>query len=326
MFRRLSAFIIALMICALPVITWAADETDNPIQLPQSSSDDQMQAVNQQMDQVEAGKAPLDTAKHSETLTGWDLEITPESSYIRYHEPTLMKETGNMYGINADFIYHPPKGNMLNTEITDMYRLDTMFSYGKVDYRGGYVSNGVTVPAGFNGIDDYMVEIRGISGKDFFFNNGNTRLTPYIGGGYRSLYDSLYEFKPGGYDRRIQYLYFPTGGEIMTKLGNGWSIGADAEYDIFLRGFVTSYLETIGLGKLTNTQKNGYGVRGSIKILKNYGNFNFIFEPYVRFWHIQTSRLDTSTPFIYQGRWYIVNGWEPNNNSLELGGKLGIEF
>jgi len=257
----------------------------------------------------------------------WDLTLSTEASTIKYVEhvlgTTFIKELGSMYGINAVLTYHPAVGNALNTEISDVYRLEAMFTYGKMDYRGAIqYSDGSSSPESFDGISDYMVEIRDLVGKDFNFNRQSTRLTPYIGAGYRSLFDASFANKPFGYDRRIQYIYAPIGAEIMTKLNDGWSIGADAEYDIFVRGFVTSYLGEIGLGDITNTQKGGYGLRGSVKLVKNSDHFNLFIEPYVRFWDIHASRWDSSTPF--NGYFFIAE--EPANTSFEIGGKLGIEF
>ena len=308
-------------------ITW-----NDVCDVPESSYQKQIEAVNQQMDQIQGIAAPSQTAvqvpqpvvKKSE----WVYTIAPEVSYIRYHEPGLMKESGTMSGLSGIFTYHPPEGNPLNTEITDVYRFEAKFSYGKVSYHGGIeYSDGSSTPESFNGINDYMLEVRDIAGKDFDFNQQTTRLTPYFGAGYRSLYDAMVANKPYGYNRHIQYVYLPLGAEAMTKLMDGWSIGADAEYDLLIRGFATSYLETIGYGKLTNTQNNGYGLRGSIKLIKSEDRFNFILEPYVRFWHIQNSHGNSTVPFLYQGQEYVVNGYdEPNNNSIEIGGSLGIEF
>jgi hypothetical protein len=293
-----------------------------------------MEIVNQQMDQVQGETPPLNMPQDdyrdfqiSQKESEWVYKITPEVSYIRYHEPGFMKESGVMSGINGSYTYRPIAGDVLNSEITDMYRLEGRFSYGKVDYNGGVQSSdGSSTPESFNGINDYMMEIRMLVGKDFIFNNQSTLLTPYLGGGYRFLFDSLYENKPYGYNRLIQYFYLPTGAEITTKLGDGWSIGADMEYDIFLGGLVESYLGGIGLGDLQNVQKTGYGLRGSIKLVKKRKRYNLILEPFVRYWTIHASNVGASKPFSYNGQEYVVFGEEPDNNSLEIGGKLGIEF
>jgi hypothetical protein len=235
-----------------------------------------------------------------------------------------MKSKGRMAGINVNFILRPPQGNYLNTQFVDMYRLDSRFEYGKINYYGGIQhGDGSVTPETFDGIDDYMAEVRLLFGKDFNFNARSTRVTPYLGGGYRYLFDASSKNKPGGYNRRIQYLYLPTGLEVMHKLGNGWSFGADAEYDFFIRGFVTSYLQTLGYGDLNNTQRGGFGLRGSIKLVKSFDRYSLFLEPYVRYWHIHNTRWSESKP---NADGYVIIGEEPDNSSLEMGGKLGVEF
>ena len=258
--------------------------------------------------------------EHPENNYG-KLAIGSETSYISYRESvkgsTFMKEKGVMSGINSSYTLRPPPGDILNFDDLDFYRLDARFDHGEVKYEGSNI---------FNGISDYMVEIRGLLGKDFNFYSDSVRLTPYFGIGYRSLYDSLVEDKPHGYNRWIQYLYIPTGAEVMAQIKDGWAIGADAEYDFFTYGHVTSYLGEIGAGDLGNIQEHGYGLRGSLKLEKKWSRFNFILEPYVRYWHIHNSRVNTSAPFLYNGQYYVIVGFEPDNTSTEIGGKISIEF
>ena len=334
-------YILFLLILSSVTVAQAADQQSGGItgndgyDAPKSYSQQHMEIVNQQMDYVQGKTTSLKNNPQvvyrdfqiPQKKSEWVFEIAPEVSYIRYHEPGLMKESGTMSGINGSYTYRPMAGDVLNTEVADMYRLEGRFSYGKVDYNGGIQnSDGSTTPESFNGINDYMVEIRMLIGKDYSFNNQSILLTPYLGGGYRSLFDSLYENKPYGYNRHIQYLYIPTGSEITAKLGEGWSIGADVEYDIFLGGLVESHLGEIGLGDLQNVQKSGYGLRGSIKLIKKSKYYNFILEPFVRYWSIHTSNVKSSKPFSYDGQEYVIFGEEPANNSLEIGGKLGVEF
>jgi len=274
--------------------------------------------------QTDYSVADASTPKHYD-----EFDIAPEISYISYREPGLkVKESGMMYGINGSYTYRVENNQDFYTKILNMGRLEGLFSYGKVDYHGGLqnLDGSYAGSDNFNGINDYMVEARGLAGRDFKFNNDSIRLTPYIGIGGRSLFDSDGENKPYGYNRWIRYVYIPTGVEAMTKLIDGWSIGADAEYDIFLYGRVTSYLGEAGLGDLENTQTRGFGLRGSIKLVKEWQRFNIILEPFVRYWHIYNSGFAPSTPYYYNGSYYYVLGEEPNNSSLEVGGKLGVEF
>lgn len=254
------------------------------------------------------------------------IAIAPEVSYIKYHEHGLMRESGAMSGINGSYTYHPREGNILNNEIINMYRVEGRFSYGKVDYQGGVEhEDGSVTPQSFNGINDYMFEIRSLMGKDYYMGRSKI-LTPFFGAGYRSLYDSLSENKPFGYNRQIQYLYVPIGAQATADLTNGWSLKAIAEYDFLIRGYVTSYLGEVGLGDLQNRQTSGFGMRGSIKLVKRTKYFNVTLEPFIRYWSIHASHIGQSTPFTLDGQNFVFLGEEPPNTSVEVGGKLGIEF
>jgi hypothetical protein len=322
----------ALFLLISPIIALAQAWGDNEIPT-ESSYQQHIQIVNAQLDAVAQGVTIPQTCQIAKNDTKndkkdeWDIDITPEVSYIKYHEHGLMRESGTMAGINTRFTYHPKEGNVLNNEITDVYRFEGKFSFGKVDYQGGIQNSDLTTtPESHKGINDYMVEIRSLMGKDFFFNNRSTVLTPFFGAGYRSLFDSLFENKPYGYNRHIQYLYVPTGMEVTNDLSHGWSIQTDAEYDIFFRGYVTSYLGEIGYGDLHNTQSSGFGMRGSIKLIKKSDHFNFTLEPFVRYWSIHASNIKASAPFTFNGQQYVFIGEEPPNTSLEVGGRVGIDF
>ena len=82
-----------------------------------------------------------------------------------------------------------------------------------------------------------------------------------------------------------------------------------------------SYLGEIGFVNIQNAQNKGYGLRGSLKLTKKGGRFNIFLEPYVRFWSVQQSK-----PYYPFGESFGLYYVEPNNSSLEIGGKLGIEF
>jgi hypothetical protein len=293
--------------------------------------------VNEQMDQVEASKNPNPPPRSlskkadisfSPQTPRTVYKIAPEVSYIKYTEPGLMKESGMMFGVNVVSTLHPYPDDDLKSLIShiDMYRFEGRLAYGKVNYRGGTVdiNTGNVTPAAFNGINDYMGEIRLLAGKDFAYQPA--KMTPYIGFGYRHLFDGLRAFKPAGYDRRIQYFYVPMGADFAFSLAQGWSLETNLEYDYFIRGIVHSYLGQIGFGNLENQQTSGYGLRGALRLLKNSGPFNFLLEPYVRYWHIYDSKESQSDVFSFGGSQYVLIGIEPNNTSLEMGIKLGVEF
>lgn len=236
-----------------------------------------------------------------------------EISYITYEEPGIMEETGVMYGILADYTWHSDRQFLV--------RVDGKLSYGQVDYDSsgtGSVDN----------INDYMAEVRVVGGFDFEVLKGSTA-TPYAGVGYRYLRDELggRTSTTGalGYDRESNYFYIPVGIEVRKSLQGAWSVGFNAEYDVFIRGFQRSHLgdAVAGLDTLENEQDQGYGIRGSIKITKAAERVSFFAEPFIRYWNIGQSDTKDVT---FNGTPIGVVGYEPKNNSTEYGIKLGMNF
>jgi len=307
--RAIPIYAFFLLLSAFLVNANAAENRDVIIQ-------QQMDQLENQIDQTfnPAPKKP----------THFDYEIAPEFSFIKYNEPNFIKEFGYMDGISGSITYHPHDGD---SSFHEMYRLEGMFNYGKVNYRGSTIdlNTGDITPTNVNGIQDYMVEMRGLIGADFHLFKSEL-LTPYIGFGYRSLYDTASSIKPGGYNRWIQYFYLPIGTDITTRLNDQWSLTTNLEYDLFILGRVTSYASTDGLGTIVNTQRKGYGLRGSLKLRKILNHYNIFFEPFVRYWNIRKSEGKTLGPFLIGSSEEFLTFVEPLNSSLELGGKLGIEF
>jgi len=235
-------------------------------------------------------------------------EIGPEVSHIEYKEPDVMKEEGIMYGINASYTYH--HNVMLKAEIG--------YSYGYVDYKNsGEVDN----------IEDYLFEMRVLAGYDFSIDESSI-ITPYIGFGYRLLYDDMggmvSSTGASGYDRESQYYYIPVGIETFSDISNGWFFGITAEFNYFLEGKQTSYLSDAdpGYNDIENKQKDGHGFRGSLKFQKKGEKVSCIIEPFIRYWKIDKSEVETVT---YYGALYGT-GWEPENESTQVGIILNIVF
>lgn len=233
----------------------------------------------------------------------------PEISYIKYEEPGLMEEKGMMYGIVGSYAYR----NKL------MLKAEGKFAYGQLDYEGATWGG---TPLTIKSIENYMWEFRGALGYDFAVKA--ITITPYLGIGYRWLQDNTQEKYIGGYQRESNYLYLPIGVEAVVNLGNGWSLGAAGEYDVFLWGKQISYLSDLdpGFNDPENKQTKGYGVRGSITLAKKGEKAGFIIEPYIKYWKIEDSDVELltyyGTPFSYV--------LEPENNSTEIGCKLAITF
>ena len=259
---------------------------------------------------VQQPAAPVDH------VPGWkfnkvnQFELAPEFSYIHYREPGFMREKGPFFGIYGAYYSRPTEYQ--NYPI-NVFHIDAHLNTGIVNYQG----SGVT-----NGIHDYLFEPRTWVGRDFNFGP-NVQLTPYAGVGYRLLYDSLSKASNGGYDRRSQYLYVPVGIETKFQLSHGWQMGINGEYDTLIRGWQTSYLSDADpfFPNVHNVQHNGYGLRGSIDFVKKIGRFNFTLSPYIRYWNIKRSAIGVAT-----NEYYEIIGFEPTNNSTEVGFRIHMEF
>ena len=245
----------------------------------------------------------------AESLQRHTVEVGTEISHITYDEPGVMEEKGVMSGLFGSYAYHN----------NYMLRAEGRFSYGQVDYNGK-LSNGT--PYTINSIDDYILEFRGLGGYDFPILT-TTILMPYIGFGYRYLNDDS-SFDPAGYERESNYLYSPIGIEIITPFKNGWSIGFTFEYDYFWKGVQKSHLSDVNpsFNDVENDQNDGYGLRGSVEFQKKGDKVDYLIEPFIRYWNIDRSENANIT---YAGTLWGY-GWEPENDSTEIGVKLGVGF
>ena len=134
----------------------------------------------------------------------------------------------------------------------------------------------------------------------------------------------MYKRQARGYDRESNYFYSPVGLEFGTKLNEEWKLGVSTEYDLFWRGEQKSHLEDAdpGFNMISNNQNSGYGIRGSLKLEKKGEQFDLLFGPYVRWWRIGNSRSANVT---FSGV-IVGTGYEPKNETLEVGGQLAVRF
>jgi len=238
-------------------------------------------------------------------------ELGLEVSHIQYREPGTMHDTGNMYGVAGAYKIHADK---------IVFSLNGRIAYGKVDYNGALMSG---EPYTMSGIEDWIIEPRLCIGYDFAASK-KVCLTPYVGVGYRYLFDGAGK-DPNGYDREANYVYSPIGIDAIVDLKNGWSLGVTAEYDVFWCGIQRSHFEQLYPGDLDETdsdQRKGYGARGSIRIKKQLKAFDLVMEPYIRYWNIAQSDLSIVTA----GNVPVGDGWEPKNNSTEYGVKIAASY
>jgi len=251
---------------------------------------------------AERTRGPVPLPVHS-------FEIGPEIAYMEYREPDVMRQDGFMYGLKASYTYRD--------EV--MFRIEGRSSYSEMDYKNS---------GEMNNLNNYVFEARGLVGYDIPLTR-TSLMTPYIGFGYRWLYDDsgghVSTTGAYGYDRESNYYYTPLGIETYSDLGNGWSWGMTAEFDYFWEGRQYSYLSDaspVYYSDADNKQNDGYGLRGSVRLQKKGDTVSFVFEPFVRYWEIDKSDYDY---VLYGG---VPNSavYEPKNETIEIGALFMVLF
>ena len=236
------------------------------------------------------------------------LEAGFQLSQITYKEPGLMKESGFMYGL---FLSYSNKKEL-------MAKFDGLMAFGQMKYEGS-LSDGT--PLTITGIKDTMIELRAVFGPVEPLSD-TLAVIPYIGFGYRYLYDGANN-SPSGYGRESNYLYLPIGIESPPPTRTGWTVGFTLEFDLFLQGKQVSHLSEAdpGFNDIENGQTSGYGLRGSVRFI-NAGRKDIIIEPFIKYWKIGESEKEIVT---YYGM-PVGEAWEPANNSTEIGVRCALRF
>lgn len=255
-------------------------------------------------------------------------EFGSELSWFNYEEPNFMEEDGILYSFFSGYTYRTHENAKVgslsemfsNGNNINVFEVDARVGFGNVDYES--VSTGSV-----DNIDDFIFELRGIAGYDFPVAE-DSRITPYIGLGYRYLNDDsagkTTSTGASGYERESNYFYIPIGVEAATELENDWSLSVSVEYDFFVTGKQESHLgdAIAGLSTIENDQDDGFGVRGSVKVTKKMEKFDVFIEPYVRYWKVDDSEV---APITFSGV-LVGFGQEPENNSVETGARIGFNF
>jgi hypothetical protein len=169
------------------------------------------------------------------------------------------------------------------------------------------------------GVPDLILEARAVAGMDWIGTGAS--LSPYLGLGYRYLYNDLrVSGSSGGYRRYSNYFYAPVGFTARFRLGEGWVLAPTLEADVFLQGKQVSELSDTGLGYIdvTNYQNTGRGHRASLMVEKDA----WAFGAWTQYWHISDSDVQ------FAG---VVGGTprtarEPENYTRESGLELRYRF
>ena len=255
-------------------------------------------------------------------------ELGTEYYTYKYTEVIGVKVTGKKGGLVGSYTSRPWENQRIKSfkdifsgkNKINMFKVEGRLSYGAVDYSGSGT---------WGGIPDWNFEGRVLVGDDIPVMSA-TRLTPYLGFGYRHLFNK-FSVAPArnvegidyssGYDRLSNYFYIPVGLEAETHLTSHWSLGLKSEFDFFLWGKQISKLDksvdkndvNAGFPRVNNDQKKGLGWRASARLTRESEKFDIFAEPFFRYWHISDSVAD--------------NGfYEPNNKTWECGINTGVKF
>jgi len=199
-------------------------------------------------------------------------EVGVQLAHYHYEEPNFAKFIGTRGGIVGAYTFTRANGMF--------FRVDGRESYGALKYQGSGTQDSVP---------DLIVEARGVAGMDFPAGSG-VSLSPYLGVGYRHLYNDSRGYtstNAAGYRRYSNYLYAPAGVTIRFDLGKRWVLAPTFETDIFILGKQKSRLSdaNVGFNDVTNTQKHGYGWRASLMVEKDH----LAFGAWTHYWDIKDS-------------------------------------
>jgi hypothetical protein len=238
----------------------------------------------------------------------------------------LATRTGNEFGVSASNYKYAEPGHMsikatkIGFDYTGTYaigsqgsnRSDGWFLRGNLRYatgKGDYSSG----PTGsMNNRPDWYYEVKGLIGKDFFFDAYT--LSPYAGLGYRYLFSDLRGVSStgaNGYRRESTYYTLPIGVTQKMNLADNKQLHTTLEYSYLISG-----QQDVKLSEAVSTnqdvslrQRSGYGL--SLGTMVRFDTWSV--GPSLTLWRVKESD---------RGGGYV----EPRNNTYEFGVKAAYHF
>jgi hypothetical protein len=234
------------------------------------------------------------------------VEVGAWASYLEYKEPSIMKAVGGLVGLQSSYTYRGPVQDAIKNA---MLRGEVRAGFGLLNYDGALQDG---TPYSYDGYKALLLELRGLIGYDMASTVG--RVTPFCGLGFRR-FNTYASGDPLAYDRSSNYFYSPLGIEALFAMNERWRCGGALEYDLFWFGQQSSW---VGGPSIDQNQNAGFGLRGSLRLLRKGDRVNLIVEPYIAYWHIEGSEV----VLLGDG-----SGWiEPDNQSTEMGVRVALQF
>lgn len=213
------------------------------------------------------------------------------ASNYKYDEPGFMTLKATKFGFDFSSTY-APGSKWPNTPDAWFYSAQLSYFAGSADYTSPISGN-------LNKTPHWFYEARLLAGKDI--DMGSYVLSPYLGLGYRHLFNDL------GYERTSNYTTLPIGITHKVKLADKSQLHTTLEYMHLLSGVQKVKL----IQNISMDQKNGFGLRFSM--LKRYDTWSL--GPTLTYWNLGQSEVGGLTPI-----------YEPKNKTLELGIKAAMHF
>ncbi len=236
------------------------------------------------------------------TKTGSEVGLTVAA--YKYTEPDLMSLKATK--VKFDYAGNYAMGSDWPNQNKGWFlRWEAQFSTGKADYSS-------SVSGTQNNLPDWYYEIRGLIGKDF--DLGSHVLSPYVGLGYRYLYNDLRGTTTTGsrgYRREVRYTTLPIGVTHKTNLASNRQLLTTVEYTHLIRGNADAKLSdsNVTTPDVSLKQTSGYGFRVGTMVRFDAWSVG----PSLILWRIKDSET--------------VNSFrEPRNNTYEFGVKAAYHF
>src|SRR3989339_150497 len=247
-------------------------------------------------------------------------------SRYKYDEPDAMKQKGTMYGVEGQYTYRPSPEDYLYSDYVNTYRADVNYRWGNELTYSARESQAGSV---MSPVKDYILDLRGIVGKEYTQDQFDVMLYSGIGKRYLNDMEKPKTSNMGylSYGREASYYYLPVGFELLSRIDKGLEYTIKGEYDLFVYGQTISHgsdMDWAGAGVSEDTAHNqhkGYGLRGSLEIAKRSPSFDLVLEPFFEYWKIEGS--DTSNALML-GEYVSI--YEPPNFTVQTGLKLGVQF
>ena len=239
-----------------------------------------------------------------------DLKTRTENTLALSLSDYKYEESGHMSLAAKKVAFHFSRTDALKSiwfKPDQSWFLQSDFNYaqGKADYQSP--KSGI-----LNATPNWYFESRALIGIDF--NMGDYLLAPYIGLGFRYLYNDLRtnDYRQG-YRRESNYLSLPVGLTHKIKLLNQYQLTSTGEYLYLIKGLQVSNLSDGNpvAKDVSLAQPRGYGFR--LAAMMRFDDWSV--GPTLNYWRIEQSEIGGQPPVL-----------EPLNTSYEVGFKFMKHF